>query len=65
MFYVSAGDYAEPELWGVIGPLQEEGTSSYIKITRLHLATIYSFLGVSRTKFESALSGLSTKVEDL
>ena len=38
---------------------------SYIMITPIHLATNYSFLGVSRTKFQSALSGLSTEGEDL
>ena len=65
LFCVSAGDYAEPDLWGVLWPLPEEGTPSYIKITPLHLATSYYFLGVSRTKFESALSGLSTEAEDM
>ena len=50
---------------GVIGPLPEEGTPSYIKITPIYLATSSSFLDVSRTEFESALSGLSTKGEDL
>ena len=39
--------------------------SYYIKITPIHLATSYSFLGVYRTDFESALSGISTKGEDL
>ena len=49
LFYVSTGDYAKPDLWGVLGPLPDEGTPSYIKITPLHLDTSYSFLGVSRT----------------
>ena len=65
LFCVSAGEYAKPDLWGVLGPLPDEGTPSYIKITPLHLVTIYSFLGVSLTEFESALSGISTKGEDL
>ena len=26
LFCVSAGDYAEPDLWGVLGPLPDEGT---------------------------------------
>ena len=65
LFCVSAGDYAKPDLWGVLGPLPDEGTPSYIKITPLHLATSYYFLGVSHTKFESALSGLSTEGEGL
>ena len=39
LFYVSAGDYAKPDLWGVLGPLPDKGTTSYIKITPLHLAT--------------------------
>ena len=65
LFCISAGDYAKPDLCGVLGPLSDKGTPSYINITPLHLATSYSFLGVSRTKFESALSGLSTKGEDL
>ena len=65
MFCVSAGDYAKPKLWGVLGPLPDEGTPSYIKINPLHLATSYSFLGVSRTEFGSALSGLSIEGEDL
>ena len=49
----------------MLGPLPEKGTPSYIKITPLHLATSYSFLGLSRTEFESALSWLSTEGEDL
>ena len=61
LFCISAGDYAKPDLWGVLGPLPDEGTPSYIKITPLHLETSYSFLGVSRTKLESALSGLYTE----
>ena len=65
IFYVSAGDYSKPDLWEMLGPLLEEGTPSYIKITPLHLATSYSFLGVSRTEFESALSRISTEGEDL
>ena len=65
LFCVCAGDYNKPDLWGVLGPLPDEGTPSYIKITPLHLATSYSFLGVSRTKFKSALSGLSIEGEDL
>ena len=51
--------------WGVLGPLLDKGTPSYIKITPLHLATSYSFLGVSRTEFGSALSGLSIEGEDM
>ena len=54
-----------PTFGGVLGPLPEEGTPSYINITPLHLATSYSFLGVSRTEFESTLPGLSTEGEDL
>ena len=65
LFCVSAREYVKPDLWGVIGPLSDKGTTSYIKITPLHLATSYSFLGVYRTDFESALSGISTKGEDL
>ena len=65
LFCVSARDYTEPDLWGVLGPLPDKGTPSYIKITPLHLASSYSFLGVSHTKFGSALSGISTKGEDL
>ena len=49
----------------MLGPLPDKGTPSYINITPLHLATSYSFLGVSCTEFESALSGLSTEGEDL
>ena len=65
LFSVSAGDYTKPDLWGVLGPLLDEGTPSYIKTTPLHLATRYSFLGLPRTEFESTLSGLSTDGEDL
>ena len=49
----------------MLGPLTDKGTPSYINITPRHLATISSFLSVYRTDFESALSGLSTKREDL
>ena len=48
-----------------MGPLPDEGTTDYIKITPLHLAARYSFLGVLRTEFDSALTGLSTEGEDL
>ena len=65
MFCVSAGDYSKPKLWGVLGPLPDEGTPSYIKINPLHLATSYFFLGISRIEFESDLSSLSTKVKYL
>ena len=65
LLYVSTGDYSEPDFWGVLGPLPDEGTPSYINITPLHLANRYSSLGVSRTEFESALSGLSTNGEHL
>ena len=64
LFYVSTIDYAEPDLWGVLGPRPDKGTPSYIKIAPFHLATSYSFLGVSLTEFESALSGISTEGED-
>ena len=59
MLCVSAGDYAEPGLWGVLGQLPDKGTPSYIKINPLHLATRYSFLSASCTEFESALFCLS------
>ena len=49
----------------MLGPLSDKGTPSYINITPLHLAIIYSFLSVYCTDFESALSRLSTKEEDL
>ena len=49
----------------MLGPIPEKGTPSYIKITPLHLAASYSFLGVSSIEFESALFRLSTKGEDL
>ena len=62
---VSAGDYAKPDPLGVLGPLPDEGTPFYIKIMWLHLAASYLFLSVSRTEFDSALSGLSTEGEDL
>ena len=62
---VSTGDYANLDLWGLLGPLPDEGIPSYINITPLHLDTSYSFLGVSRTEFDSALSGISTEGEDL
>ena len=65
LFCISAGDYAEPDLWGVLGPLPDKGMPSYIKITPLHLATSSSFLGVSRTEFDSALSRLSIEGENL
>ena len=65
LFCVSAGYYAKPDLWGVLGPLPDEGRPDYIKITALHLAARYSFLDVSRTEFDSALVGLSTEDEDL
>ena len=65
LFCISAGDYAEPNHWGVLGPLPDKGTPSYINITPLHLANSYSFLGFSRTEFKSALSGISTEGEDL
>ena len=65
LFCVSAGDYAEPDLWGVLGMLPDEGKPDYINLTPLHLALRYSFLGVSRTEYESALTGLSTEGEDL
>ena len=62
---ISAGYYVEPNLWGVLEPLPDKRTHSYIKITPLHLATSYPFLGVSRTEFDSALSWLSTEGENL
>ena len=37
LFCVSARDYAEPELWGFLGPLPDEGVPDYIKITPPHL----------------------------
>ena len=46
---------------GVLGPLTDKGTPLYIKITPLHLATTYSFIGVSRTNFDFSLSGISTE----
>ena len=49
----------------MLGLLPDKGTPSYIKMIPLHLKTSYSFPGVSRTKFESALSGLSNEGEDL
>ena len=49
----------------MLGPLPDEGTPDYINITPLRLTASYSFLGVSRTKFDSALAGLSTEGEDL
>ena len=65
LFYVLAGDYAEPDLWGVLGPLPDEGDPSYVKSTPLHLAASYSFLDVSRTEFDSALASLSKEGDDL
>ena len=49
----------------MLGLLPDEGTPSYTKITHIHLDTRYYFFGISRTEFESSLSGLSTKAEDL
>ena len=65
LFFISVGDYAKPNIWGVLRPLPDEGTPSYIKINPLHLSTSYSFLGVSRTDFDSSLSSISTKGEYL
>ena len=38
LFCISAGDYAEPDLWGVLVPLPDEGVPAYVTITPLHLA---------------------------
>ena len=65
LFCILDGDYAEPDLWGVLEPLPYKGAPAYIKITPLHLALRYSFLGVSRTEFDSSLAGLSTEGDDL
>ena len=64
LFCISLVDYYEPDLWGVLGPVPDEGTPNYINITPLHLAAIYSFLGVSGTEFDSALTGISIEGED-
>ena len=64
LFCVSAGDYTEMDLWGVLGLLPDKGVPAHIKITPIHLAASYFFLGVSRTEFDSALAGLSTEDED-
>ena len=64
-FYVSAVDYIEPDLWGLLRLLPENGAPAYVKITPLHLAASYSFLGVSRTEFDSSLASLSTEGDDL
>ena len=55
------GDYAEPYLWGVLGPLPDEGTPNYIKITPLQLAASYLFLGVSRKEFYADLERRRTR----
>ena len=65
MFCDSAGDYSEPDLWGVLAPLPDKSTPNYIKIMPLHLAASYSFLAVSRKEFDSDLAGLSTEGEYL
>ena len=65
LFCVLAGDYAEPDLWGVLGTLPDEGAPPYIKITPLHLAASYLFLGVPRTEFDSALASLSMEGDGL
>ena len=41
IFCVSAGDYTETDLWGVLGALPDKGVPAYIKITPLHLAARY------------------------
>ena len=33
LFCILAGDYAEPHLWGVLGPLPDDGTPTYANIT--------------------------------
>ena len=38
---VSAEDQSEPDLWGVLGPLLDEGMPNYIKITPLHIVAAY------------------------
>ena len=55
----------EPDLWGVLGPLPDDGKPAYVNITPLHLAASYSFIGVLRTEFDSALTSLSTEVDAL
>ena len=41
LFYVSVGDYTEPDLWVVLGLLLDEGAPAYVKITPLHLTASY------------------------
>ena len=55
----------EPDLWGILVPLPDDGTPAYVNITPLHLAASYSFIGVLRTEFDSALAGLSTEGDNL
>ena len=62
---VLARDYAEPELWGVLGPLPDEGVPGYIKITPPHLAVSCSSLGVLRMELYSDLAGLPTEGDNL
>ena len=65
IFCMSSGNYIEPDLWGILGPLPYHGTPAYIHITPLHLAASFSFIGVLRTEFDSALAGLSKENNDL
>ena len=59
------GDYTEPDIWGFLGSLPDEGAPTYAKITPIHLAASCSFLGVSRTEFDYSLAGLSIKGDNL
>ena len=60
LFCVSAGNYADPTLCGVIGALPVGGAPSFIQFTPLHFVARFSFLCVSRAGFESNLMGLSS-----
>ena len=65
LFCMSTGNYLEPDLWGILGPLPDDGMPSNVKITPLHLAASHSFLGVSRTELDSTLVGISTEGDNL
>ena len=56
LFYMSAGDYVEPYLWGILGLLSDDGTPLYVHIMPLHLAASFSFIGILRTEFDSAFT---------